>query len=75
MLVLGRQRSETIAITLEDGRRITVMIVEIRGDNVRIGIDAPRTVTVNRSEIDDAMAAEQRMIDSKLEPGIGEDYA
>ena len=47
MLVLSRQRDETIVI----GDSIRVTIVEVRGDKVRIGIDAPRDVTVHRQEI------------------------
>lgn len=47
MLILSRREGETIVI---DGHiRITVM--EVRGDHVRIGIDAPREITVHREEI------------------------
>lgn len=51
MLVLSRQSDETIII----GDSIRVTIVEVRGDKVRIGIDAPRDVTVHRQEIYDAI--------------------
>ena len=51
MLVLSRQSDETIVI----GDSIRVTIVEVRGDKVRIGIDAPRDVTVHRQEIYDAI--------------------
>jgi len=51
MLVLSRQSDETIII----GDNIRVTIVEVRGDKVRIGIDAPRDVTVHRQEIYDAI--------------------
>jgi carbon storage regulator len=51
MLVLSRQSDETIVI----GDNIRVTIVEVRGDKVRIGIDAPRDVTVHRQEIYDAI--------------------
>jgi carbon storage regulator len=54
MLVLSRQRDETIII----GDSIRVTIVEVRGDKVRIGIDAPRDVTVHRQEIYDAIKRE-----------------
>ena len=47
MLVLSRKKSESIRI----GDDITVMVVEIRGDNVRLGITAPRQTTVHRSEV------------------------
>jgi carbon storage regulator len=75
MLVLSRLAGEQIYIDLEDGRRITIMMVEIRGFKSRIGIDAPRTVVVHRKEIADAIAAEKRAADSQSHPGIGEDYA
>jgi carbon storage regulator len=51
MLVLSRQSDEAIII----GDNIRVTIVEVRGDKVRIGIDAPRDVTVHRQEIYDAI--------------------
>jgi len=49
MLVLTRQRNETIVI----GNDIDVTVVDIRGDKVRLGIQAPRNVTVHRKEIYD----------------------
>ncbi len=54
MLVLSRQSDETIII----GDNIRVTIVEVRGDKVRIGIDAPRDVSVHRQEIYDAIRKE-----------------
>ena len=54
MLVLSRQSDETIII----GDNIRVTIVEVRGDKVRIGIDATRDVTVHRQEIYDAIRRE-----------------
>lgn len=47
MLVLSRKRNEKIVI----GDNITVYVVEIRGDKVRIGVDAPQSVVVHREEI------------------------
>lgn len=60
MLVLSRQRDETIVI----GDSIRITIVEVRGDKVRIGIDAPRDVTVHRQEIYDAIKREMDEADS-----------
>ena len=51
MLVLSRKKSESIVVN--DSIRITV--VEIRGDKVRLGIEAPKEVPVHRSEIYDAI--------------------
>ena len=61
MLVLSRQRDETIII----GDSIRITIVEVRGDKVRIGIDAPKDVTVHRQEIYDAIKREVDGADSK----------
>lgn len=57
MLVLSRKRNESIVI---DGR-IVVTVVDIRGDKVRLGIEAPKDVPIHRSEIYEALkrAAEQ----------------
>ena len=51
MLVLSRKVGETIVITAPDGTQIVLMLIEVRGDKARIGIDAPRTYTVHREEI------------------------
>ena len=47
MLVLSRKKDEVIVI--QDV--IRVMVIEIRGDKVRLGIDAPRSMTVHREEV------------------------
>ena len=51
MLVLSRHRDESIVI----GHDITITVVEIRGDKVRLAIDAPREVPVHRREVYDAI--------------------
>lgn len=51
MLVVERRMGEQLDITLEDGRRIVVCLVSLDGSRARIGIDAPRTITVDRREI------------------------
>lgn len=53
MLVLSRKRNESVVINDE----IVVTVVEVRGDKVRLGIQAPRDVPIHRSEV---MAAIQR---------------
>lgn len=47
MLVLSRQKNETIMI----GDDVEITIVDIKGDNVRIGISAPRSIAVHRKEV------------------------
>jgi carbon storage regulator len=55
MLVLSRKKDERIII----GDQITIMVIEIRGDKVRLGIQAPRDVSVHREEVYDAIQREQ----------------
>ncbi len=55
MLVLSRKKDEKIII----GDKITIMVIEIRGDKVRLGIDAPKEVSVHRQEVYDAIQKEQ----------------
>ena len=62
MLVLSRQRDQTIVI----GDNIRITIVDVRGDKVRIGIDAPRDVAVHREEVYNAIQEEQRAADSAV---------
>jgi creatinine deaminase len=63
MLVLSRQRGEAIMI----GDETEVTIVDIRGDKVRLGIKAPRTTSVHRKEVFDAIREENQSA-SKLQP-------
>ena len=55
MLVLSRKKNEKIII----GDNIAIMIVDIQGDKVRLGIDAPRDVTVHREEVYQAIQKKQ----------------
>jgi carbon storage regulator len=61
MLVLSRKKDEKIII----GDSITLMVVEIRGDKVRLGIEAPKEVSVHREEVYEAIKREQA-----LEPDV-----
>ena len=53
MLVLSRRMNERIVI----GANIVIEVVEIRGDKVRLGIEAPKCVAVHREEVALAIAA------------------
>ena len=63
MLVLSRQRDESIII----GDNIIVTIVDIRGEKVRLGIDAPTEIPVHRREVHEAIQRENLRA-SQLEP-------
>jgi len=54
VLVLTRKIGESIVI----GDGITITIVDVKGDTVRVGVDAPREVKVQRSEVLEQIAAE-----------------
>lgn len=58
MLVLSRQRNESIVI----GDNIIITVVAIRGDNVRLGIDAPEEVLVHRREVYEVIKHEEKRI-------------
>ena len=51
MLVLSRHRDEDILI----GDDVVVTVVEIRGDKVRLGVDAPQSIPVHRREVCDTI--------------------
>lgn len=51
MLVLSRKKNESIVINNE----IVIVVVEVRGDKVRLGVQAPKEVPVHRQEVFDAI--------------------
>ena len=51
MLVLTRKRDEAIVIRTRFGTEIHLSVVDIRGNKVRLGIDAPREISVEREEV------------------------
>ncbi len=57
MLVLSRKKNESIIIN----DNITLTVVEIRGDKVRLGIDAPKEVTVHRREVYEAIQNQSKL--------------
>lgn len=54
MLVLSRKKSESVVINDD----IVITVVEVRGDKVRLGIQAPREIPVHRKEVLDAILRE-----------------
>lgn len=71
MLVLSRQRDQSIMI----GDDIDITVVDIRGDKVRLGIKAPRNVSVHRKEVFEAIKAENEQsagLDPAQLPGIAD---
>jgi len=68
MLVLSRHRDESIMI----GDDVRITIVDIRGDKVRLGIDAPQEIPVHRQEVYDAIKRENQKA-SRLGPSETKD--
>ena len=56
MLVLSRQKDESIII----GDNVEIVIVDVRGEKVRLGITAPKDVTVHRKEVYEAIQREKK---------------
>jgi carbon storage regulator len=64
VLVLTRKRNQSIII----GDEVEITVLEVRGDQVRLGINAPRRVSVHRREVyDDIQQANQEAASSKRE--------
>jgi carbon storage regulator len=68
MLVLTRKKNESIIIRDD----IVVMVVDIRGDKVRLGIEAPKEVTVHRREIYERIKESDRDMDAPRLDAISE---
>src|SRR5260221_10523775 len=62
MLVLSRKKNESIVINND----ITIVVVEIRGDKVRLGVEAPKEVPVHRREVYDAIHPHNNMPGSNV---------
>ena len=63
MLMLSRKKNESIVIN----DNIVVMVIEIRGDKVRLGFDAPKDVRIHRREVYDAIRRSEALDDSRDE--------
>ena len=66
MLVLSRKKNESIVINDD----ITIVVVEIRGDKVRLGIEAPKEVPVHRNEVYEAI---RRNVQAEREQSVEPD--
>jgi carbon storage regulator len=65
MLVLSRKRDERIVI----GDNIVITVVDVRGDKVRLGIEAPIDVPVHRQEVLDALKRHAEQASQETPPG------
>ena len=70
MLVLSRHRDESIII----GDDVVITIVDIRGDKVRLGINAPQDIPVHRREVYEAIQRENQKA-ARLKPGEAQPLA
>ena len=59
MLVLSRKKNESIVINDD----ITIVVVEIRGDKVRLGVEAPKEIPVHRREVYEAIRRNEQARD------------
>lgn len=71
MLVLSRKKNESIVINDD----ITIVVVEIRGDKVRLGVEAPKEVPVHRNEVYEAIRRTQQANDQSAAPEAANDPA
>jgi len=66
MLVLSRRVGESVVV----GDDVTITVLEVRGDVVRIGIDAPRSIAVHRAELLAELASENQSSASPSEDAV-----
>ena len=66
MLVLSRRAGESVVI----GHDVTITVLEVRGDLVRVGIDAPRSVQVHREEVYKELQEANRVAASAPEDAV-----
>ena len=64
MLVLSRKKNESIVIN----NNITIVVVDIRGDKVRLGIEAPKEIPVHRREVYDAIQKNEQSVIKGAQP-------
>ncbi len=64
MLVLSRKKNESIVINND----ITIVVVDIRGDKVRLGVEAPKEIPVHRREVYDAIQNNEQSAEKGAQP-------
>ena len=64
MLVLSRKKNESIVINND----ITIVVVDIRGDKVRLGVEAPKEIPVHRREVYDAIQNNEQSVEKGTQP-------
>ena len=67
MLVLSRQKDESIMI----GDNVEITIVDVRGDKVRLGVEAPKEIPVHRREVFDAIHRGESATEKKAHSDAG----
>lgn len=67
MLVLTRKVDQSIMI----GDNVRIVVVDVRGDQVKLGIDAPRHIMVHRHEVYEEIQAENKRAALKKEIDVG----
>ena len=76
MLVLTRRLEEGLVITVPGGETITISVFAIEGDRVKLGIEAPRHMTVLRQELSEAVRqqnlAAARLVEPERKDGAGD---
>lgn len=76
MLVLSRKKNESIIIgdQAKVGFEINIVIVEIRGDKVRLGVEAPKEIPVHRQEVYEAIkrSADQAVSQHNAKAGFSD---
>lgn len=63
MLVLSRKLGESLVI----GGNITLKVIQVRGNTIRLGIEAPKEVSVHRQEVHERMHVQHSGVDIALE--------
>jgi len=70
MLVLSRKRFESIILNPGTPDAIVITVVDVRGDKVRLGVDAPDHVTAHRLEVAEAIAREEAAGQTPRQKGL-----